>query len=347
MFNLARLKLTLWYLLIIMSISVSFSFFIYQLLQNEIKRIALVQLEQIDTNYDFEISQNPTGLRMKPVPLGFDQEILNDSRRRLTYVLLIVNGTILVISGGLGYLLAGETLKPIQDMVEDQNRFISDASHELRTPLTALKSTMEVNIRDPHLTLKEARTLIEESIDEVDKLHKLSEDLLQLARSKHTAEAPYFKELRLDKIIHQANKKVSAMASKKKIKIINHTPKITLQAIDNTLEQAVVIVLDNAIKYSAEKSRIDILASESKGWIELSITDHGSGIARKDIPHIFDRFYRTDSARSKADAGGYGLGLSIAQQIVIAHHGRIEVQSRVKKGTTITFLLPKTQAHLS
>lgn len=340
MFDQARLKLTLWYLLIIMSISVSFSIFIYRLLQNEIKRIAVVQQELMEGQY--EVPEATSSI--KHIPLVFDQEILDDSRKRILYVLFMVNGAVLIISGGLGYLLAGETLKPIQDMVEDQNRFISDASHELRTPLTALKSTMEVTIRDKRLTLAEAKTVIEESISEVDKLHKLSDDLLKLARSQHTNEVPYFKKVELDKILQQASRKVTALAAKKKIKIEISAPKQSIEAEPDTLQQVFVIALDNAIKYSPSGTSVQILSQKKKDVVEVSVIDQGVGIARRDIPHIFDRFYRTDNARSKTDTGGYGLGLSIAQQIMIAHHGRIVVRSKPKHGTTLIFVLPVTHA---
>lgn len=334
MFDQARLKLTLWYSLIIVTISLSFSFFIYQLLQNELKRIALVQQQRF---YGDLVAPG------NPVPLVFDQEILDESRKRLVSILLLVNGAILVVGGGLGYLLAGETLKPIQDMVENQNRFISDASHELRTPLTALKSTMEVSLRDKNLTIAEARVLLKESIEEVDKLQRLSDNLLQLAKTKHPANRLVFEKIQLAKVVQQALKKVKPLAHTKEITLKTHSQLIQLEAQSESLIQSLVIMLDNAIKYSPEKSIVTITTKKTGSTAEIAITDQGVGITSKDIPHIFDRFYRTDSARSKPAVGGYGLGLSIAHQIISSHQGHIVVKSQPGRGTTFTVTLPLSQ----
>jgi two-component system phosphate regulon sensor histidine kinase PhoR len=98
--------------------------------------------------------------------------------------------------------------------------------------------------------------------------------------------------------------------------------------------------LDNAIKYSPEKAKVIISAGKSDGNVLISIRDKGPGIDKKDLPHIFDRFYRADSTRSKEKASGYGLGLSIAKQIAEMHHGSISVESAAKKGTSFTVKLP-------
>jgi signal transduction histidine kinase len=101
-----------------------------------------------------------------------------------------------------------------------------------------------------------------------------------------------------------------------------------------------IILLDNAVKYSDEKSSIEITTKQLDNGIQISVTDHGHGIEEKDLPYIFDRFYRVDSARTKTDISGYGLGLAIAKQIAETHNGSITVKSVIKKGSIFTVTLP-------
>src|SRR3972149_4750779 len=137
MFNSARLKLTLWYLAIIMCVSIFFSVIIHKGLTAEIDRVSRMERIQIERGpFEYRVFR----------PIFLDKEVVAAIKNRMTFSLVMINGIILIISGGLGYFLAGKTLRPIADMVEEQNRFISDASHELRTPLTSLKTSIEVGL---------------------------------------------------------------------------------------------------------------------------------------------------------------------------------------------------------
>src|SRR5260221_12833600 len=148
MFQSARIKLTTWYLVIIMTISICFSAFVYRLLSEEFDRFDRIQ------RYRFEhIIQDG---QLPPPHMIPDPSLLNEVKQRLVIALGLIDLFILIVSGILSYFLAGRTLKPIQSMVDEQNRFISDASHELRTPLTALKSSMEVFLRDHNSTIDDA-----------------------------------------------------------------------------------------------------------------------------------------------------------------------------------------------
>ena len=175
MFEKARIKLTAWYLLIIMMISLSFSLVIYRVQMVEVDRFARAQRTRIER-------QLPPADFVPFESLQVDPDLIAETENRLLVNMLIINGIILVVSGGMGYLLAGKTLRPIKEMIEEQDRFISDSSHELRTPLTSLKSAMEVALMDPKLTLKDAKSLISENISDVDRLQKLSDSLIQLSR---------------------------------------------------------------------------------------------------------------------------------------------------------------------
>lgn len=344
MFNRARLKLTLWYLAIIMCVSISFSAIIFEVITQEVERFNRNQQIRIERRQQIEQQLIDPELRFTiPPPSVTDIDLVGETKYRITMILLLVNGGILLFAGGLGYLLAGQTLKPIKDMVDEQNRFISDASHELRTPLTSLKAAMEVTLRDKNLSIDTAKTVMVENIEEVDKLQSLSEELLQIAQYQKPSGNLIFETVSLSQIITNVIRKMKPIAQQKNITINVKTSISEIEANKFSIADLLTILLDNALKYSHPKSNIDIQARKDDGFIAITVKDEGLGIDKKDIPHIFDRFYRADAARSKSDHGGYGLGLAIAKQIVAVHHGSIKVESELKKGTIFTVRLPARQ----
>lgn len=326
MFTSARIKLTAWYLLIIMTISLAFSLFIYRVLSLEIYRFARTQRFQIEGRFFIA--------NISPPPR--DIELIEETKNRLVMTLVVINGTILAISGTLSYFLAGHTLRPIQQMVEEQNRFISDSSHELRTPLTALKSSLEVNLRDKKLSLAQARKLMAENIKDVDELQALSDGLLTLTRYGSSPAPLELKKVHLADVIAQAVTKVDSLLLKKEILLKNQVKDTSFIGNRQSLIDLVVILFDNAIKYSPTGSTIYLSSSVKGKTLSFSIRDQGIGIPQKDIPFIFNRFFRSDISRSKTEIGGFGLGLSIAKKIVDTHHGHISVISKLNKGSTFT-----------
>lgn len=346
MFAGARLKLTAWYLLIIMLISMSFSVVIYKVLTNEVERFVRMQRSKIERRFR-EGEFFPQDLHFQgtlPQVSIMDPELVEETKRRLILILIAVNGGIVIISGGLGYILAGRTLKPIKEMLDEQNRFITDASHELRTPLTSLKSAMEVNLRDKHLTLTNAKTLISENIEEVNKLQSLSDELLQLAQYQKPYASAKFEKLSLSDLVKKAVRKIEPLAKHKDIIVQDNTKDVEIEGNKYGLCDLLVILLDNAIKYSKNIKTVKISSQKTDGFVNISVADQGIGIDEKDIPHIFDRFFRADTARLKTASGGYGLGLSIAKKIVDIHHGSITVESKINKGSTFTIHLPISQS---
>ena len=329
MFNRARLKLTAWYLLIIMFISVAFSGVIYEGISNEAERFARAQELRFERSFPF------------PSVINYDwQDLINETKQRAIIMLAVINGTILVVAGGLSYFLAGKTLRPIREMLDEQNRFISDASHEFRTPLTSLKTTMEVSLRDKNLKLDDARSLITDSVGEVNKLQLLSDELLQLTQYHKPNGNTMLEMLLLSKIVREAIRKVEPLARQKEITIKSQIKDEKVYGNKYGLVDLLVILLDNAIKYSPSPTTVIVKSVKNDGSVTITVSDKGIGIAEKDLPHIFDRFYRADTARSRPKSGGYGLGLSIAKKIVDMHHGMINVESRLKKGTTFIIKLP-------
>lgn len=311
MFYKARLKLTIWYLLIITLVCFMFSLIIYNMISTEVDRFARRQRFDVEDN------------------------LIIESKQRIAIELLSINGIIILVSGGLSYFLAGKTLKPISEMVDEQNRFIGDASHELRTPLTSLKSSFEVYLRSKDPNLNDAKTLISESITDVDKLQSLSESLLQLAQYQKPNGHSKLEKLTLKPIIDGAIRKLKTKAEENKIQIIKQVSDISIVGNKYALEDLFVILLDNSIKYAKPKTKVIISDKKINEKIEVTVSDSGIGISSKDLPHIFNRFYRADTARA---SDGYGLGLSIAKKIMDNHHGQILVESQTGKGTTVKLL---------
>ncbi len=340
MFTSARLKLTIWYVFIIMLISISFSLVIYRYLTHELNRFSEAQRVRIERRL-LERNFLSPGFHTQLFSVSLvDPDLILAVKNRIRWTLLLINIGILSCSAALAYFLAGRTLAPIKDMMEEQNRFISDASHEFRTPLTSLKSALEVYLRAENPTRVETRNLIDESLKEVNKLQSLSDSLLSLAQYQKPNSSLKFEKLPLEQIMDEAIKKTNLLARKKKLTIIKQTPAVEVIGNRYGLIDLLVILLDNAIKYSGEGKTIWLTAKKTAGQLKISVKDEGVGIAAKDLPHIFDRFYRADTTRSKSEIDGYGLGLSIAQKIVKNHKGKISIKSKIGTGSTFTVILP-------
>jgi signal transduction histidine kinase len=334
MFESARLKITAWYMLIVMFISVLFSLYIYHSVTLELEQ-GFRRMEvryEIDTQSGFIIARPPL----------LDPGYLEASERRVALTLVYINIAILGFSAAASYFLAGKTLRPIKVMVDEQHRFVADASHELRTPLTAAKTSIEVGLRDKELTLGQAKELLESTLEEVDTMQSLSNNLLRLSQFQKNGKEPA-QEVIMNKVISKTMKKIEPLAQKKNIKLDLKTDtenEYKVKADEESLKELFFIFLDNAIKYSPEETTITVSLEKKDHIVLVSIQDQGIGIEAKDIPHIFDRFYRADKSRSKNTVAGYGLGLSIAQKIVQTYNGTINVKSKPGEGTSFIIRLP-------
>ncbi len=333
-FRNTTIKMTTLYLGIIMIISLFFSFSIYQISIREIER---------------GFTQQDRALRGTPPirELFSDRDFVDDrlerletAKVRLLMQLLYTNLVILVFGGGLSYILARKTLQPIEEFHAAQQRFTADASHELRTPLTAMKTEIEVALRDKSMTKTDFKELITSNLDEIAKLTSLSDGLLRLARME-TKELD-FEEVEMNQVIQGAVNKVRALSGSKKIKI-EFSPKNSSRVIGNqvSLTDMIVTFLDNAIKYSPTNTTIQIYQKVNQKNVLIYISDEGNGIKAGELPHIFERFYRADSSRTKGVTTGYGLGLSIAKSTVERHGGKLSIKSQPSKGTTVAIQIPK------
>lgn len=265
-------------------------------------------------------------------------DLLETSSNHLQLNLLYFNLLILVLSAFGSYFFARRTMRPIEEMVEAQNRFTADASHELRTPLAAMRTEIEVALRDKSFTVSNAKKLLESNIEEITKLESLSGALLKLARYESTKEK--LEEVNLSDVIIEAYQKVESLVKKKKIVFENEIKELKAKADKQSLVELFVILLDNAIKYSEEGKKICITMSSESNKSVIRIKDEGVGIKASELPHIFERFYRADISRVKTKVDGYGLGLSLAKQIADLNVAEISVKSTPGKGSEFTVKLP-------
>ena len=329
MFRSATVKLTAWYLVIIMAISLIFSFAIYQLNFHEVNiRLENLQHGLIDPNI------RPRS----PMTTDFQDELRMDQSRQaavqMILALVYINAFILIAGGFGSYFLARRTLEPIEKAHEAQSRFTSDASHELRTPLAAMKAELEVYLRDDNLALSEAKELLESNLEEVDKLIQLSELLLKMSRLDYDNLEK--KQIDLVQILPSAMKPFAR--SKKRFDITTRKNAIIF-GNEAAVMELMNILIDNALKYSPERSRISIRIFEKRLMTGFEIKNLGTPISVDKLPHIFDRFYRADTSRTESGKNGYGLGLAIAKKITEIHHGYIQASS-AEKETSFTFYLP-------
>lgn len=351
LFDSARLKLTFWYLAIIMAISIAFSLIIYFSLTREInwgihRGKLRQQAEQMGINLPRHLPADIESEFPRLKNLADCPECINDikeAQRRVILSLTTINGAIFFIAGLSGYWLAGETLKPIKQAMDDQKRFVADASHELRTPLTALKTSIEVALRDKSLNPKKAKEIFKNNLESVDEMHSLAENLLILAKYQQKNQKLNVQKVNLKEIIEGAVKKVKPMADEKKLIIKTDLEKIKIEGDRQDLEKMMVSFLDNAVKYTNRRGKIEVRIEGKKKYVEIIISDTGVGIAENDIPYIFNRFYRVDDSRCKSEICGFGLGLSVAKKIIELHQGSVEVESEINKGTTFTIKLPFKQ----
>lgn len=321
-------RLALTYLAIIMLMSIAFSVVFYRTSSSELSR-HLPTVAFYGDRLDPDIRQ------------GVDQflrERINEGRHELLLRLVLLNLLALVAGGVLSYFMAIRTLKPVEDAMEAQSQFISDASHELRTPLTAIQTSNEVALRKPKLTLAEAKHTLAQNTEDIIRLRQLTDGLLRLAKKDKVTTIP--KPISLQEVVAEAMNQIVSAAQAKQITVNDTVSNTEVLSDQQGLVQVVVNLLDNAVKYSDVKATIELNSSTKGRFAYLHIKDSGMGIRATDLPHIFKRFYRTDRSRSKEKRDGYGLGLSIADELVKQYNGEILVKSTPDEGSTFTVKLP-------
>jgi heavy metal sensor kinase len=234
-----------------------------------------------------------------------------------------------------------DMLQRLEQAFSSRKRFIADASHELRSPLTALKGTMEVLLRRKR-TVKEYEQGFESCLEEIDRLARLVNNLLTLARTDTGGEEMRFQEIRLDILAAEVIDRTKALARQKNIRLRSGIEdEIVCHGDPDKLKQLIINLLDNAVRYTPDGGWVKFSLCRKADSIRISVADSGMGIPQDDQRYIFDRFYRVDRSRKRDETGGSGLGLAICKCIAQAHRGRIEVKSEPGRGSMFIVYLPE------
>lgn len=272
--------------------------------------------------------------------------IVDTSASDYTLKQIMIRDTEIIVIGlaamfAISWFLSGWALKPVAKAWEDQKRFVADASHELKTPLAVILANTDILLKDKGVP-DESRRWIESTSDEANHMKGLVNDLLQLARADESAagmtDALHHEDVDFSEIVSSAALEFDAVAFEHGSLLDDDIePEIHLVGDGEWLERLPKILLDNAVKYSEPNSTISVRLKRQGKGCRLTVNNRGVPIDPKDLEHIFDRFYRSDKARSRSDgAGGFGLGLAIAKGITEAHGGTIRCTSNEQDGTTFT-----------
>lgn len=270
----------------------------------------------------------------------FDVETLDEIRHKTLVTLIWINILILTTSGILAYVLAGQTLKPIEDMVNKQKRFVSDAAHELKTPITAIKTDFEVTLRDKNSKTADLLDTIKRGLEEVQNLAILTEKLLKQSKYSFSNNLSDVQKVSLNTLIKEVYDKFKNTAGRETLTL--QLPNYEVFAKVNSIEikEAVANLIDNAIKYTPKNKNIVVELSKSYYTATIGVKDQGEGISESEIKNIFEPFYKSDKSRTDSNANGYGLGLAIVKEIVEKHSGKILVKSSVGLGSEFTITIP-------
>ncbi len=316
MFKKARLKLTAFYLLIIVAILAVFSLLLFH-----------YTAQHLRDNMEEDSSARQI------------QEMLIDrATGQLEQSIAIGDAIVIAIAGMLSYWLAGMTLEPIQDALDAQEQFTANASHELRTPLSVVKNDIEVLLKKHQPTAEDAKAVASRSLEEIDRMSGMVENLLTLARSKKTDVPIELEETNVAKAIDFAVKKLQRSAEAKHLSLaVKKESSALILGNERLLEQLFFNLIQNAITYTKEGGVTTTIAASKA--VTVQIADTGIGIDQKELGHIFEPFYKTDASRT-ARSNGVGLGLAIVKEIVDKHKGSIHVESVPGKGTAVTVTFP-------
>lgn len=337
MFESARLKLTLFYLAILCVFSLMLTWGLRAMVQAEFNRANDAQRGAVhEIGLQF-FTENPPRLSDRRFARIQDAQA-QETQDRLNRQTIILNIAVLAIGGVLSYWYAGRALRPLQEIHEKQKRFTADASHELRTPLASLKLENELFLRQKSFADKEVRAQIASNLEEVARLERLTTSLLDLSRYEGTTLAQ--KKLSIKSLADEAVANAKHAELAKEVTFKTQVAKANVLGDHASLVQLLGILLDNAVKYGPRDGRVEITGAPDDGEYLLTIRDHGAGIAAADLPHIFERMYRGDKARSNTTSG-HGIGLSLASQIALANGLQLWADNHPEGGAVFSIRFAK------
>jgi signal transduction histidine kinase len=261
---------------------------------------------------------------------------------RLLLILFVGGGIGSLVAVGAGYLLAGRALIPVKKSWDQQQQFVSDASHEIRTPLAVIQSRADLLFQSPNATIEEKAVDISIISKEVRRLNKLVNGLLTLTRTDSNQMEVKKSNFFLDDLLMDIVEQYTDIASFQEKSIISHAPEqVVFHGDKERIHQLLVILVDNAMKFTEEGGEISLSCIKNASSIILTVEDNGIGIPQEELPLIFNRFYQVEQSRSANE--GSGLGLSIAKWIVNTHQGNIKVTSEQNERTRFEITFPRNQ----
>ncbi|WP_127533172.1 sensor histidine kinase [Paenibacillus kobensis] len=245
-----------------------------------------------------------------------------------------------------GYALARRALVPIQKAWDKQQQFVADASHELRSPLSVVRGQAQLLLRHPDRTIEEEIVPISVILKETKRLSNMVDGLLLLARGDSNEEVISCKPVRLDGIIKELANSIEPIMAYKQLRLQLHVEdaELLIHGDEDRLVQMLMILLDNAMKFTQEHGQIDLGCVRQGKSVLVTVKDNGAGIPERELPFVFNRFYKGDSARQRGGHGA-GLGLSIVRWIVDQHQGSVHISSEVGQGTTVAIRFPVLNAY--
>ncbi len=334
-FQKARIKLTGFYIFILFIILNFFTGALFLILNQEQHQhqekisIAWEKNEILFPNKKItviKVQSKPKNIISKQEIFDLQQEFLE----KIKYKIFLLELLLLFLAGILSYFLSGKTLNPIQKKNEQQRQFLADVSHELKNPLSALKTSIEVSKEQKDWKIGEIKEVFEDLESEISRLISTTEDLLELEKKDFKN---IQKNISPQKILRKILKKLQIFADKKNIKIIFKSQgNLEIKCEEGEIEKIFFNLIHNAIKFSKPHSEIFINLNLKNSKI-FSVQNFGEIIEKKDIKKIFNRFYKTENARTFSEENGSGLGLSIVKKICDKNSWNIFVESEKESGT--------------
>lgn len=274
-----------------------------------------------------------------------DMEFYYQAAFTTLFKLLCVAVLLFALACYFDYWLAGRNIQPISEMYGRQMQFTADASHEMRTPLAVMALATQGLKEDEESRYSDfAKESIEMLQNETQRMSRLTENLMALARGDEGNAPVPMQMVNITELCARVGQQLKLLAQEKGIALRTHVDdSLELLGDETALNRLLIILLDNAIKYSPAATNIDFIVTKSKNNVLFVVQDEGCGISDEDKEKVFDRFYRVDKARSRSQ-GGLGLGLSLAHAIVRQHQGEIRILDNKPCGTIMQVLLPLNKA---
>lgn len=299
-----------------------------------------------DSDQTGTISSQNLAYQYEKTSTGYKIAFVDISSQHEELMSLLLNSLLLGTGAMLAFLvmsilLSNWALKPVEKTWNQQKQFVADASHELKTPLTVILADSDILLSKPQDSIQSQKKWIESIHIEADRMKKLVENLLFLAKSDADQNKLILERVNLSDIAWSCLLPFESIAYEKGVHLHSEIDSdLFISGAETQLKQLLLIFLENACKYTCEKGKVSFLLKKTGDKALITIHNTGSFIPKEEITHIFERFYRCDKAR--LHQGGYGLGLSIAKSIMDQHHASIQVSSDQVSGTTF-----KLQFHLA